>query len=66
MDSNNNSNDVFKNLFSGEGNYLTGILIILANIIGFVTHFKKSNHTPVFTYGLLVVLILIGSFLAYL
>ena len=64
MDS-NNTNDVFKNLFSGEGNYLTGILIILANIIGFVTHFKKSN-TPMFTYGLLVLLILIGSFLAHL
>jgi len=68
MNSNNSgsNNDVIKDLLSGENSYLTGLLIILANVIGFVTHFKKLNHTPQFTYGLLAIMIVLGSILSYL
>ena len=69
MNSNNNINDIndiIKNLFTGDDKYITGLLIILANVIGFVAHFKKINYKPVVYYGILAMVILLGSLLAHL
>lgn len=62
----NDVTDVFKGIFTGEDKYIAGLLVILANVVGFVTHFKKFDHSPVVTYGILTLIILIGSLLAHL
>lgn len=58
------NNPGFVDLFTGNDKYISGLLIILANVIGFVTHFKKAKYNTFQTYSILVVVIFIGSFLA--
>lgn len=53
-------------LFSGNDKYISGLLIILANVIGFVSHFNKSRYSPITTYGTLFFVIVLGSLLARL
>lgn len=54
----------FFDLFTGNDKYISGLLIIVANIIGFLTHFKKANYNDFQTYSILAFVILIGSLLA--
>lgn len=58
------NNPGFMDLFTGNDKYISGLLIILANVIGFVTHFKKAKYNTYQTYSILVIVIMIGSFLA--
>lgn len=58
------NNPGFMDLFTGNDKYISGLLIILANVIGFVTHFKKAKYNAYQTYSILVIVILIGSLLA--
>jgi hypothetical protein len=53
-------------LLSGNDKYISGLLIILANVIGFVSHFNKTNFSPITTYSILFVVIVLGSILARL
>jgi len=58
------NNPGIMNLFTGNDKYISGLLIILANVIGFVTHFKKAQYNVYQTYSILVIVIIIGSLLA--
>ena len=58
------NNPGFMDLFSGNDKYISGFLIILANVIGFLTHFKKAKYNMVQTYSILVIVIIIGSLFA--
>jgi hypothetical protein len=65
MNNNNVSNNPgFRGLFSGNDKYISGLLIIIANVIGFVSHFRKAKYSVFQTYSMLIVVIVIGSFLA--
>lgn len=54
----------FLDLLMGDDKYISGLLIIVANVIGFLNHFKKAKYNVVQTYTILVIVILIGSLLA--
>lgn len=58
------NNPGFMDLFTGNDKYISGLLIILANVIGFVTHFKKAKYNTYQTYSILIIVIIIGSLLA--
>lgn len=62
----NNNNNNISDLFLGEDKYISGLLIILANVIGFMTHFKKANFSYARTYAILFAVIVLGSILAHL
>jgi hypothetical protein len=62
----NNTNNNISDLFWGEDKYISGLLIILANVIGFMTHFKKANFSYVRTYAILFAVVVLGSLLAHL
>lgn len=53
-------------LFTGNDKYISGLLVILANVVGFVSHFKKYNYSTTTTYTILFVMIALGSLLAHL
>ena len=61
---NNGPPPSFIDLFTGNDKYISGLLIILANVIGFMNHFRKANYTVYQTYSILIILIIIGSLLA--
>jgi hypothetical protein len=63
---NANDNNIFSHLFLGQDKYIAGLLIILASVINYVTHFKKANFSPVVTYGILLAIVIMGSVLAHL
>lgn len=48
-------------LFRGDDKYIAGLLITLANLMGFINHFRKANYNKYMTYLILVVLIIIAT-----
>lgn len=59
-----NNTPGFMDLITGNDKYIAGLLIIVANVIGFVSHFKKAKYSTLQTYSILFLMIIIGSFLA--
>lgn len=61
------SNDLnLVEIFIGDEKYIAGILLTLANIIGFVSHFRKRRVHYVQIYSLLALVIVTGALLARL
>jgi hypothetical protein len=51
-------------LFRGDDKYIAGLLITLANLIGFINHFRKARYNKYVTYMILLVLILVATLVA--
>lgn len=50
-------------LFRGDDKYIAGLLIMLANLIGFVNHFKKAKYNKYVTYTILLILVFVATLL---
>lgn len=48
-------------LFRGDDKYIAGLLITLANLMGFINHFRKANYNKYLVYVVLFILILIAT-----
>lgn len=48
-------------LFRGDDKYIAGLLITLANLIGFISHFRKAKYNKYVAYMILLVLILVAT-----
>ena len=59
-----NNNRGFVDLFVGDDKYVAGLLIIIANVVGFLIHFRKARYSEVQAYTILIVVIIIASLLA--
>lgn len=51
-------------LFIGDDKYISGLLIALANLVGFISHFKKAKYNKYTTYITLFVLIVLATVLS--
>lgn len=56
--------DSVNSLFTGKDKYVAGLLIMLASVVNFITHFNKAQYHPMTTYAVLVAIVIMGSVIA--
>ncbi len=59
----NTSAKSIMDLFRGDDKYIAGFLLTLANLIGFLTYFRKAKYNKRTTYFVLLLIIIIATIL---